>query len=422
VFPESDLREMRSRLIHRLAELRDRLALLIRVDAIQIHPHQLAKDDRCCVYTIRGSSLRAPLPVGSSICIRCTPGQTECYPHSYVRPSFGVVYSVQLNSSALHSLPSTLASLPSPTKKENEFAAAAPILTRGKVIASFRGYLAWLFLGWRLFLGWHGEIEEWSPRVIQAGDERFLARCHVDPEDVTVAEIESLAKAADRLDRMHRLFFSFAAAFSSGAVSTANENNVALFQIHLNGRVTSENAQAEELRAQRAQFSHFTWRDLIATGLFFSGYLGLILGPWLVFGLAPTKSASSVYWWAGGLGTFCFLYLFYVLTGRDFGKFTWRVPGLLKVTASLLGVMASFAAVYLQLNHSHPDAFKPQLKGHLDALYFSVTTLSTVGFGDQKPASQACRAVVTGQMAVTLAIVAVGLSILSSRFASSVRQ
>ena len=56
-----------------------------------------------------------------------------------------------------------------------------------------------------------------------------------------------------------------------------------------------------------------------------------------------------------------------------------------------------FASTYLALVADDPGAFSEGLS-HTDALYFTVTVFSTVGFGDITPISQGARIAVTIQM------------------------
>ncbi len=50
----------------------------------------------------------------------------------------------------------------------------------------------------------------------------------------------------------------------------------------------------------------------------------------------------------------------------------------------------------------------------LDALYFTVTTLATVGFGDITPTSDVARAVTTVQMVMGVVLLGVGVRLLVS--------
>jgi hypothetical protein len=63
-----------------------------------------------------------------------------------------------------------------------------------------------------------------------------------------------------------------------------------------------------------------------------------------------------------------------------------------------------FAWAYLTLSNDNPANFNTHTLTHTDALYFVVTILSTVGFGDISAASQSARLVVTAQMLLDLLV------------------
>jgi voltage-gated potassium channel len=67
-------------------------------------------------------------------------------------------------------------------------------------------------------------------------------------------------------------------------------------------------------------------------------------------------------------------------------------------------VVVVFSAVYLSMAQADPSAFSEELS-RIDALYFTVTTLGTVGFGDITATAQATRLVVTIQMMVDLVLI-----------------
>ncbi|MBI5028828.1 MAG: two pore domain potassium channel family protein [Actinobacteria bacterium] len=70
--------------------------------------------------------------------------------------------------------------------------------------------------------------------------------------------------------------------------------------------------------------------------------------------------------------------------------------------------------MYFLLAVSDPGQFTG-LATRLDALYLSMATVSTVGFGDVSATGQAARAVVTVQMAFNLAFVASLVSLFQAR-------
>ena len=68
--------------------------------------------------------------------------------------------------------------------------------------------------------------------------------------------------------------------------------------------------------------------------------------------------------------------------------------------------LAVFAWTYLTMGLSDPGSFSERLD-RPSALYFTVTTFATVGFGDIHPVSDPARMVVTVQMAADLIVIAV---------------
>lgn len=82
-------------------------------------------------------------------------------------------------------------------------------------------------------------------------------------------------------------------------------------------------------------------------------------------------------------------------------------PGARAVGALLLAIplfLTLFATSYYLMGDAEPSAFSEPLT-RLDALYFTVTTFATVGFGDITAVSESARAIATGQMVVGLVLV-----------------
>lgn len=73
--------------------------------------------------------------------------------------------------------------------------------------------------------------------------------------------------------------------------------------------------------------------------------------------------------------------------------------------------MLLFASVYVVLSTISASNFTEPLT-HTDALYFTVTVFSTVGFGDITAKSEAARLVVTSQMIADLLIIGLGLRVI----------
>jgi voltage-gated potassium channel len=72
-----------------------------------------------------------------------------------------------------------------------------------------------------------------------------------------------------------------------------------------------------------------------------------------------------------------------------------------------------FAATYYTMGHTDPAAFNEGLS-RLDALYFSMTVFSTVGFGDIAGVSPQARVAVTVQMTADLIVIGFGLKVITS--------
>jgi len=81
-----------------------------------------------------------------------------------------------------------------------------------------------------------------------------------------------------------------------------------------------------------------------------------------------------------------------------------RVFEVLAVVVAL--ALASFASAYAYLSHVNGDAFSEVLT-RTDALYFSITTATTVGFGDISALTEGARIVVMLQMVTNVVVLGV---------------
>ena len=81
----------------------------------------------------------------------------------------------------------------------------------------------------------------------------------------------------------------------------------------------------------------------------------------------------------------------------------------LAVTVPLFVLL--FASVYFVMARASPANFSTHQLTRTDALYFTVTVFSTVGFGDITPASQSARLVVTAQMILDLVVLGLGIRV-----------
>lgn len=86
-----------------------------------------------------------------------------------------------------------------------------------------------------------------------------------------------------------------------------------------------------------------------------------------------------------------------------------RLP--LEVLAPLLGAVNLVVVFFSLIYYGNAEDFAG-LETRLDALYFTVTTLCTVGYGDITPLGPGVRAVATVQMIFDLVIVTTAISII----------
>ena len=87
---------------------------------------------------------------------------------------------------------------------------------------------------------------------------------------------------------------------------------------------------------------------------------------------------------------------------------TVRAIGALATTVPVFLLL--FAATYFLIAKTSPASFTDHLT-RTDALYFTVTTFSTVGYGDISAVSESARLVVTTQMILDLLILGLGIRV-----------
>lgn len=99
------------------------------------------------------------------------------------------------------------------------------------------------------------------------------------------------------------------------------------------------------------------------------------------------------------------------------GLLAWQIRGIMRSPLPAVQAVATlavtvpmflvlFAATYFLMGHADVADFSEPLT-KLDALYFTLTTFATVGFGDITAVSQAARAVVLTQMALGMVLLGV---------------
>jgi voltage-gated potassium channel len=125
--------------------------------------------------------------------------------------------------------------------------------------------------------------------------------------------------------------------------------------------------------------------------------------------LTGRLDASTTVWLLGGLLGFAAI-------------ITWQVrailgshyPGLRAIEALAAAIplfLLVFAAAYVKMADAQPPAFSEPLS-RTDALYFTITVFSTVGFGDITPVATAARVVAMVQMLGDLVVVGLVLRVM----------
>ncbi|MFG2991218.1 potassium channel family protein [Streptomyces sp. NPDC048257] len=161
----------------------------------------------------------------------------------------------------------------------------------------------------------------------------------------------------------------------------------------------------------RRQALFASLRALVTAGVLVTGYYLLPLGS--AFTTGPVLAL------AGGIAALALLLAWQI---RRITLSPW--PGLrameaLAVTVPL--VVLLFATAYGLMERSAAGSFSEELS-RTDALYFSMTVFSTVGFGDVTARSQAARLLTTGQMTVNFLLVGVAARLLLNAVQEGRRQ
>lgn len=148
---------------------------------------------------------------------------------------------------------------------------------------------------------------------------------------------------------------------------------------------------------------------------------GLLLGAYYLVPVEP--DVTGVRAWARGIAAAAGVVLVAVLVARLVTRLVRNESGTVapSLVVALFGGVVVFAFIDYLLAVGYPGQFA-DLETKTDALYFAVTTLATVGFGDVHAAGQAARAVVTVQQLYNLAVIATGVTVLVNRLTGRVRE
>jgi hypothetical protein len=146
-------------------------------------------------------------------------------------------------------------------------------------------------------------------------------------------------------------------------------------------------------REQRRVISRSAIRILISVVLLFA-----------LYGAVPAADRT-------GIGTLVELFLGLMIFGAVLGYQVLKIMGAEHPelrAAEALGiavpvVLIVFSFTYLSLSHAQPGSFSEPLN-HVRAVYFVITVLSTVGFGDITPKTDAAMILVSFQIVLDLVL------------------
>ncbi|WP_262284375.1 potassium channel family protein [Micromonospora sp. MA102] len=86
-----------------------------------------------------------------------------------------------------------------------------------------------------------------------------------------------------------------------------------------------------------------------------------------------------------------------------------EIRALIRLTVALIAGLLVFALADYVVANSRPAEFSG-LRTRIDALYFALATLTTVGYGDVNAEGQIARVVVCAQMVFSIGVIATGAS------------
>ena len=150
-------------------------------------------------------------------------------------------------------------------------------------------------------------------------------------------------------------------------------------------------------------------RAMVRTGLRAGGTTAALVAIYYLLPLDHTSTWIAATTLVIGLAAFIALVIFQVRS-----IIRSRFPGLRAVEAlatSLPLFLLLFSATYLVMAAVSASNFGQKLT-HTDALYFTVTVFTTVGFGDITAKSEGARLLVTAQMMADLVVLGIGAKII----------
>jgi voltage-gated potassium channel len=148
----------------------------------------------------------------------------------------------------------------------------------------------------------------------------------------------------------------------------------------------------------------FTRRQMVETALFAGASSALLIAVYYVLPIAPHPHAAIWLRVCIAVAVFAAVLVSQLNSILRHGHPMRRAIVALAILLPLFVIM--FSWVYLTISRSDPRTFGGAMS-RTKALYFTVTVLSTVGFGDITPKTDPARLVTTVQMALDLALIAI---------------
>ncbi|MFD8978407.1 potassium channel family protein [Streptomyces sp. NPDC059564] len=146
---------------------------------------------------------------------------------------------------------------------------------------------------------------------------------------------------------------------------------------------------------------------------------GVLVAVYYLLPLGSAFTTTTVLALAGGIAAVALLLAWQV---SRITRSPW--PGLRAIEAlavTLPVVVLLFATAYWLMEDGAPGSFSEALS-RTDALYFSMTVFSTVGFGDITARSQPARLLTTGQMTINFLLIGVAARLLMNAVQEGRRQ
>jgi voltage-gated potassium channel len=170
-----------------------------------------------------------------------------------------------------------------------------------------------------------------------------------------------------------------------------------------------DNTGMSDSRNEQPGFARLSRRRVMQSALRAAGSATVLVAVYYLLPLDQSSTSAAVAILPIGLAVLIAMVLWQVRT-----IIKSQYPGMRAVEAlatSLSLFLLLFATTYFVLAKISADSFSQPLT-RTDALYFTVTVFSTVGFGDITPMTEVARLVVAGQMVTDVVIIGLGARII----------